>query len=619
MTGALGHLTDDENARLDRVLRFVLAQVTIEKPTVVNSAADRQVFAIYTCDASAEAITQCTRGNAIYDADLDAVFVDISLLRIDVLQDTVKSSTWSSILSFHDVYLSLILLHELGHRHLHRRTGGAYDLPSNINRHSLEKEIEADDFAVKRFAAAKQTDFKNLFSRSNIQPAHLFGIDPSTVDAAELPMLNLAVSMRLMTRIVSAWDSPYSLYYSNNTHPLFLERADKIMKSALSTARSDAIRSELQLGIDDTKRLKESFDRGVIQVQLDAPIQDAVLSDNCLTLLDASGTMYATHLRDLKTGPVTIKPNVIASGSQKIRSEAIWGKASDVVVLDRRGNLWHREQSALVNGSSVMKPLVDTEFLSIWNVCFSEDNHIAAVRFETLKRGAGKSVGNISILNGAVTQATTRVDDVSSWVAETMHTDQLEIVLDSIQVDRLFCQVQAKNRLIAMVSLDLATLRELKAYPIVLDSNRSRDAPYSIVQVDYVGGEPRFSYVSTFAESLSGRIEHGVFLGRLHPDREMEPICKYPGLLRDFSLVERGGNKLDIGPYFKLTAHQIGGDAGSLLAVQEDSIYLLRSRPASVSRVFHPGWMRIRTEAGKSAFLFSAKDAKRGIIIRVTP
>ena len=104
-------------------------------------------------------ITRCASWQHHYDPELDAVFIDRRLFKGADLPKI--AGAWPAMFfrsedyafAFSRTFATLVLLHELGHRELHRR-GLVFDTAWRTGREETFEQ-EADDFAIDRLRRAR--------------------------------------------------------------------------------------------------------------------------------------------------------------------------------------------------------------------------------------------------------------------------------------------------------------------------------------------------------------------------------------------------------------------------------------------------------------------------------
>jgi hypothetical protein len=229
--GAIRPVATDEMAPFVTTVRWLAAAAGVREPIVVNVPFAPHVdnrLHVFTTTPDAVSITRCGRGNAIYDAELDAIFVD---------HDVIHSMDWDRLLAqtelgFRDVpslrvYTRFVLLHEFGHRVLHRRTGGLFDVGGPATRNDPQRrEREADHFATVTMPAAYA-----IAARFSVQPIEeytgdtiQYRVTPSMPleDQVQASLVEMANVVALGTEILS---NGRSAFLGTMTHPSMLQRA----------------------------------------------------------------------------------------------------------------------------------------------------------------------------------------------------------------------------------------------------------------------------------------------------------------------------------------------------------------------------------------------------------
>src|SRR5437763_19963 len=149
-SGDIGKASKAEAETFDDAVRQALVSARISEQVVVNGEPMPGRLHFYLTDPRAATFTRCAQGNAVYDADLDAVFVDRSLFSPSELGVVGKALHWEhwapKRFAFTQTFIALMLLHELGHRKLHRHRRGIFDARGGAA--GQARELEADQFAA---------------------------------------------------------------------------------------------------------------------------------------------------------------------------------------------------------------------------------------------------------------------------------------------------------------------------------------------------------------------------------------------------------------------------------------------------------------------------------------
>jgi hypothetical protein len=625
--GSIGTLTAAERERFNRVLMFAVARVAINKPIRVNVAPAIGSLNVYTTTPAAEETTQCGSGNAVYDSALDAIFVDVSLVRIDVLEPA-RNTIWGATLGFHDVYLCLIILHELGHRELHRHTLWSFDIPGAArDRATLRREKEADTFAVQHFAALSPANLSALLGPNSVQPVLWINVDPSKVAPDQIALYNLAASMRLMTTIAAAWESPYSAFYSNETHPLFVDRALGILEPALESAVAGAdVKRELAISIEDLTRFKEALDHHPLELQLNAEIRDACINNRTLTLLDKWGNVYSLDLRGAKPSSETAELSPDASGPADKHWVAVWEAAGDTVVIDRDGRLYTCQQGVLAADAPLQASfdaLGRCTQVDRAGVCSSNSGDLTVVLFAANAGAASTSAQRIAVFRGSSLLRIADVGTAFATIEKQTRARHIVLALNCVRDNEVYVEVYDWDKFLGMASLKTSMLADPAFFPLSVDGyQKSSVTSASRLFVTTSGRTPRFWLLTTYQLDPQQHVAHGCYLWGLRRDQSPELVNQSRGAFRDLSFSKAVGfhGISTTEPFFSIVDAKPSGPSDIVFSIDQDSVYSLRLNRAPepcLARLFHPGRMLLATGGGRDVFLFSPKESKRGFAFQL--
>ena len=123
----IGILSADETVQFRKELQWLGRIANISGDIALNEPLGDGRLHVFVVDSAAQPqtirVTGCKRGNAIYDAELKAVFIDVSLLRVDEFNSIFEASGVGSVMSldvpFHHLFRHFVMLHEFGHHVLH--------------------------------------------------------------------------------------------------------------------------------------------------------------------------------------------------------------------------------------------------------------------------------------------------------------------------------------------------------------------------------------------------------------------------------------------------------------------------------------------------------------------
>jgi hypothetical protein len=244
----------------------------------------------YVSNGAAE-ITRCTKGNAVYDAQLNCIFIDVNLIRANdwmIYQDGIQLN--SGDLPFLNTYRKFIILHELGHYKLHGTSGGYFDLRNKfLSDESRQKELEADNFAIGSWAKylANNEQDEDLGSSIDLRP------DPgNTAEKSSVALLEMGNNIVLgMTYGLS----PYSPFYSDAAHPTYLDRTKgMVLAIARQNNISEKIRARAEMiyaSLDRTQQIAGNED--ISEMVCEDPLKDLQFDNVGLIIFpDQKGIFY---------------------------------------------------------------------------------------------------------------------------------------------------------------------------------------------------------------------------------------------------------------------------------------------------------------------------------------
>jgi hypothetical protein len=232
-----GILPDSVSKKLNKILFVYKEHLNITEDICLNCPVDSlRKLRFYTCDPSQVKITRCAAGNAIFDPQLNAVFIDNSLVTAD---EWVAKGTFGADhknLPFLEVYLKFVLLHELGHYFLHSKETSLFDAFTPRSSAVLRRyESEADSFAVNRFTSIIEKDTSGTIFNNEIFGNLGMEIEPN-ITGPDKTLMCLALMGRNINLGMLFGVSPYSEFYSDQAHPTFISRSIGFLSGALQMA-----------------------------------------------------------------------------------------------------------------------------------------------------------------------------------------------------------------------------------------------------------------------------------------------------------------------------------------------------------------------------------------------
>ncbi|MCP1913424.1 hypothetical protein J2R96_005904 [Bradyrhizobium elkanii] len=238
-SGQVGRIGEKDRQLLQQTLAEMVKANGISTDIAVNQLYDPSRLNIYVTSSAAERITNCGPGNAIYDSDLDTIFIDEQFFSTDGFRSIVDASGYTAVAGFREdlefpkIYTRFVLLHELGHRQLHRHV-------SFFDRVLGTTPIDAREREADRFAVQAMETFY-AFDRTHDQlvgdpQLDLIGgsiaLGPAIPPRAQV-FADLAGTLFVMSVFNLHLNTPYSPFFQDKVHPTFLDRAQGAIAAML--------------------------------------------------------------------------------------------------------------------------------------------------------------------------------------------------------------------------------------------------------------------------------------------------------------------------------------------------------------------------------------------------
>jgi hypothetical protein len=123
--GKLGSVDPELAKRLQLQFPWLARHAGVAHPVAINAPIDRSRLTLVVTTPAYERVTQCGSGNALFDPELNVIFIDQSLLWPTEV-NIIGSPCVNSMFTINDYeyivsYTKFILAHELGHWQKHRR------------------------------------------------------------------------------------------------------------------------------------------------------------------------------------------------------------------------------------------------------------------------------------------------------------------------------------------------------------------------------------------------------------------------------------------------------------------------------------------------------------------
>jgi hypothetical protein len=250
----------------------------VRLPVGINEPIDRDRLTLIVTTPQFERITHCGTGNALYDPNLNTIFVDHSLLwptEVNII-GTPSANSMFTIDAYGYVvsYTNFILAHELAHWQKHQRASAFFYYGWGDGTASLAEELEADRSAVATIFAARAAgdeppDLRKLDALSVI------GLREAQLTTRESAAGDILGGMILMTNDLLFSSSPFSPYYSNRSHPDMLKRVDDAIRAVEVTPPGAVLKAETVLVQAELDRLAALGDWGHREMFLPGPLTTA--------------------------------------------------------------------------------------------------------------------------------------------------------------------------------------------------------------------------------------------------------------------------------------------------------------------------------------------------------
>jgi len=257
----------DRQVLLNTIKRLCLA-AGVKDSVVLNEPftdQNRTALHFFISTPAAAGITNCEKGNAVFDAGIKSVFVDSSIVMPgDWLYSAIpwdlnpdqpqRFQLIEDMIPFNGIYVNFIILHELGHYKMHSQSSGYFDYTGNLHDKHQEKEIQADSFALSRLLAYYKEEDQFGRSVSNNIGVNI-GLYGNKMPLRSKPYAGLIEMAEMTVKGKLLGVAPYSPYYKDAQHPEYIIRQENMIDAVLKdkdlndTVRQKAayVKAELEL------------------------------------------------------------------------------------------------------------------------------------------------------------------------------------------------------------------------------------------------------------------------------------------------------------------------------------------------------------------------------------
>lgn len=158
-----GGLNKSDKIFMEDLIQFLIS--ITDSPSLkwkFNRPISKNILNINVVSSEIYKHTYTSRGNAVYDSELDAIFIHENLVKGVTSIDDGTGNKFPTGWTDRKIYLSFIILHELGHRFLHAESAALFDelIQSSSVSDAKRREIEADNFALQSLGKAYKYDLE---------------------------------------------------------------------------------------------------------------------------------------------------------------------------------------------------------------------------------------------------------------------------------------------------------------------------------------------------------------------------------------------------------------------------------------------------------------------------
>lgn len=600
--GQVGGLPIKDSLQLDSLLAKILKGAGITTPYTLNRAFDGgKKLRFFTCQPSAIAVTNCSKGNAVFDAELNVVFLDQSLVvpREWLIYDPDSGiQIRADELPFLRTYLEFIILHELGHFKLHHASAGFLDAGKFAHNVKWRKyEAQADSFAVSTMSRLIASDSSHTFFAPGTDGTIELKVD-STTSARSKTMTGLADVGQNMTFGMLFGLSPYSAFYQDEAHPTFIDRASGLINGALKedpdqnafTQRGEYTRNFL-------RRIAEvGKNNALVEVAVPVPLLNLNFDDKGVMIQTVdSGVFHAAY--------GTISPG--SKGElREVRAVRLPFPKTHRYKF-RVDRLFSFGDGRSYSVSNDDKAYVFTKKEGWLPTSFGKFDFAGFDRFAYQPQPADSVVvaggyNRFYRMSGQQVKPFPAVADVARFASAALKLPGLSASFELIGREKVYYTLTRENRLAGLVTLDLQNLKMERAVVFNLQDNQldlgrqAFDANQSRILVDE---KEQQVYVVTaqLAPELSGKF--GVFRldSREHPELVV---------LKDF-LYHQNKAKDQLKIKTALWNRCVAWLSPDTYAVNwdNDAVYHVDLEAGTAEPVFQPGWETLQLRAGTNGML----------------
>ncbi len=583
-----------------------LSMTCKEPPRVVlNGAPSPDVLNVYTVNTEKTILRSfCQRGNAIYDAELDAIFLDIELFRQSSLKHTFRGLGDSEIQSVTSSYLNLIILHELGHRELHANDGGFFDSGERSRADSIKYERDADAYALSALNRAYKIDADVYGGRFLGDAGDLIGLKDNPIHQV---WIDTAVVAHLFTLLNMFSDTPYSSFFYDASHPTWIDRSAGFLNTILREKDLPVrIRSHIRYSLEYVRRLNSAAEHLICEITVPEPLGIAALGPDGLYILSREGYLYYVPSDKIEnTQSKNGYTRLSVSDSDRVteaplRSRVkglIHAKSSRLLAVCTNGDTYLLKDKSWVRQFRILGGISELHFTSPLTESFIAKTTMTPLRI-------------VGVQDGKITQSI-KLEAIETEIANRLKLDNVSIEIESAPQGQLFLRIT--------YGTSYGQLWGFAEYNLVDFSQRTL-IPFQI--------DGRTPIHGSWASSLliaDGEKRLGVFLGSrnddwtvhsIAPGSRSKHIASHPSLAAVFDenhLNFSGAYQQAKDPLFHKSI--ILGPHRILASYHDDSVYLIDFKKGVSNLFFHPGGIEISPAYAGRVVLNAGEEGRKLYIL----
>jgi hypothetical protein len=436
--GTLGALDAQKSTALQALLSKWATAAGVASEIAVNKPPRRGRLNVYTTTPAAEAITHVGAGNAVYDPETDAIYIDTFFLEPNPYLAICKAMEVSSLVGCRDdmpsqrMVFAFIFLHELGHRQLHgARSFAIWEKSGKPQARRMEEEADAYAFEKLRqmYGVGERVSGDSEGSLAEVIGLQSRGVDQPVTEADFWVDITSALTVHSLLNVFLSL--PYSPYYHDQAHPSLNDRTLQILDAALmqKDLPEEAVHALKAIRPVLVRQSKIS-DLPFVEVRFPEPVSNVALSaDGLIARAGGSGQLFQVEAKSLIPLGLDQAPRVVqatqqgpalrASGLNREFSEApvFWMSSLHGLLLVDDSNRTMRIDGGGLAPSNF--PVQINNCFSIWP---SQDEDGKALTFT-----CDKGVNQFRVVSADAILAARDLTDMNADAAASLKRSDLEL------------------------------------------------------------------------------------------------------------------------------------------------------------------------------------------------